>query len=141
MDPVEITLPALMRAARMTYAGAIRVAVEQIGCDDLPANGAYVIGAIAAGGVPLSAVIAGLGASKQSVGALVDTLVTRGYLDRRPDPDDRRRLTITLTHRGEASASAIRTAIAEVDARLAAAVGAEAVAVTRATLTALCADD
>jgi DNA-binding MarR family transcriptional regulator len=137
MDADEIALPALMRAARMSYGAAIRQAVAEIGCDDLPRNGAFVLGAIARGGAPLSAVIEGLGVSKQAGGALVDTLVIRGYLDRVVDPDDRRRVRVDLTARGDAAAAAIREAVEDVDAALVARVGAEYVAHTRATLIAL----
>jgi DNA-binding MarR family transcriptional regulator len=75
--------------------------------------------------------------SKQAAGQLVDVLVVRGYLDRFPDPDDRRRMTVALTERGRAAAAAARTAIERVDADLAARVGAEHLAHARATLAAL----
>ena len=75
--------------------------------------------------------------SKQAAGQLVDTLVARGYLDRTVDPDDRRRLTVTLTDRGLAAAQAIRTAVDDIDAALLADVGAEHIARTRATLASL----
>lgn len=136
----EIALPALMRAARRTYGVAIRTALTEDGCDDLPRNGAFVLGAIARTGAPLSDVIAGLGVSKQAGGALVDTLVSRSYLDRTIDPDDRRRLRVTLTPRGEEAASVIRQAVERVDASLVARVGADYVAHTRATLTMLVSD-
>lgn len=135
-----MALPALMRAARRTYGEAIRSALAEVGCDDLPGNGAFVLGGIARGGVPLSDVIEGLGVSKQAGGALVDILVSRSYLDREIDPDDRRRLRITLTARGEGAASVIRQAVEEVDAWLVARVGADYVAHTRATLTRLITD-
>jgi DNA-binding MarR family transcriptional regulator len=133
----DVALPALMRAARRTYGEAIRSALAEVGCDDLPRNGAFVLGGIARGGVPLSDVIEGLGVSKQAGGALVDILVSRSYLDRTIDPDDRRRLRITLTVRGEEAASVIRQAVEKVDAWLAARVGADYVAHTRTTLTML----
>jgi DNA-binding MarR family transcriptional regulator len=129
-----------MRAARMTYGAAIRVALAEVGCDDMPRNGAFVLGAIARGGTPLSDVIEGLGVSKQAGGALVDTLVNRSYLERAIDADDRRRLRIDLTARGEAAASVIRDAVERLDARLVARVGAQYVAHTRVTLTALIRD-
>lgn len=132
-----MALPALMRAARRTYGEAIRSALAEVGCDDLPRNGAFVLGGIARGGVPLSDVIEGLGVSKQAGGALVDILVSRSYLDREIDPDDRRRLRITPTARGEEAASVIRQAVEEVDAWLVARVGADYVAHTRATVTML----
>jgi DNA-binding MarR family transcriptional regulator len=75
--------------------------------------------------------------SKQAAGQLVDTLVTRGYLDRSPDPEDRRRLTITLTQRGHAAAAVIRAAVQRVDADLVARVGQEYIAHARLVLAAL----
>jgi len=56
------------------------------------------------------------------------------------DPDDRRRLRVLLTARGEATASVIRDAVERVDAALVERVGAEYLAHTRATLTALITD-
>jgi DNA-binding MarR family transcriptional regulator len=40
------------------------------------------------------------GMTKQSVGELVDDLVDRGYVERTPDPEDRRAKLICLTDRG-----------------------------------------
>jgi DNA-binding MarR family transcriptional regulator len=133
----EVAFPALLRAARTTYGAAIREDLGRVGCDDLPRNGAYVIGGIARTGAPLSEIITGLGVSKQAAGQLVDALVTRGYLARAVDPDDRRRLTITLTDRGHAAAVVIRSAVDRVDADLERRVGPQYVAHTRATLAAL----
>lgn len=129
-----------MRAARRIYGAAISTALADVGCDDLPRNGAFVLGAIARSGAPLSDVIEGLGVSKQAGGALVDTLVSRSYLDRTIDPEDRRRLRVALTARGEEAASVIRQAIERVDASLVARVGVDYVAHTRATLTTLVSD-
>ena len=95
----DIAFPALLRGARATYGGAIRAALVDAGFDDVPRNGAFVIGGIARTGAPLGEVVKDLGSSKQAVGQLIDTLVARGYLDRSVDPDDRRRLTVTLTER------------------------------------------
>ena len=85
----------------------------------------------------LSEIIEGLGVSKLAAGQLVDTLVVRGYLDRAPDPADRRRLTVTLTERGELAAAAARAGVERVDQELTARVGADHVVHTRATLAAL----
>jgi DNA-binding MarR family transcriptional regulator len=138
-DPTveEWSLPALLRAARRTYGTAIREALAEAGLDDIPRNGIFVIGAIAHTGAPLSEIIEQLGASKQAAGQLVDTLVLRGYLNREVDPDDRRRLRVTLTERGHTAAALIRGAVDHVDRELAATVGDENVARTRATLATL----
>jgi DNA-binding MarR family transcriptional regulator len=132
-----IPLPALLRAARAAYGTAVRAALAEAGCDDMPRNGSYVVTAIAHTGAPLSDIIQQLGVSKQAAGQLVDTLVTRGYLDRTVDPADRRRLVVSLTERGAAAAAVTRSAVAGVDAALEARVGAEYVAHTRVTLAAL----
>src|SRR5580658_1087868 len=133
----DVVIPALLRAARATYRLAIRDALIAADCSDMPRNGSFVIGAIARNGSSLSRIIESLGVSKQAAGQLVDALVVRGYLDRAPDPADRRRLTVRLTARGEHAAAAGRAAVERVDAALTARVGAEHVAHARATLAAL----
>jgi DNA-binding MarR family transcriptional regulator len=133
----DISIPALLRAARSVYGAAIRRALGEAGCDDLPANGPYVIGAMARGDVQLAEIISQVGRSKQAAGQLVDTLVMRGYLDRQVDVDDRRRLVVSLTPRGELAAEVIRSAISHVDSRLTSKVGADKLAQTRETLGAL----
>jgi DNA-binding MarR family transcriptional regulator len=133
----QVSMPALLRGARRTYGSAIRQALEAAGYDDVPANGLFVIGAVARTGAPLAEIIQHLGVSKQSAGQLVDTLVARGYLERAVDPDDRRRLTITLTARGSAAAEVIRETGAAVDAELEARAAATDAAPTRAALAAL----
>jgi DNA-binding MarR family transcriptional regulator len=130
-------MPALLRAAWSTYRAAVLEALAGSGFDDVPRNGSYVLGAIARGGVPLAEVIAALGVSKQTAGALVDSLVVRGYLDRAADPADRRRLVVSLTDRGAAAAACVRSAVAAVDEALEAAVGPERVECARGALRAL----
>lgn len=133
----EVVFPALLRAAWAAYGTAIRDALAEVGCDDIPRNGLYVLGAIARTGAPLGQIVSELRVSKQAAGQLVDTLVSRSYLERSIDPADRRRLTIALTDRGEEAAAVIRSTIDRVDALLESRVGAEYVAHTRATLAAL----
>jgi DNA-binding MarR family transcriptional regulator len=105
--------------------------------DDLPPNGPFVIGAIARTSAPLGSIVRQLGGSKQAAGQLVDTLVVRGYLDRSIDPDDRRRLIVRLTGRGEAAARLIRSAVDHVEDRLELVTGPEQVLAARDVLAAL----
>jgi DNA-binding MarR family transcriptional regulator len=136
--PIDsVSLPALLRAARAVYADVVHRAHAQAGYDDVPGNGTYVIGAIARGHASLSRIITELGVSKQAAGQLVDTLVLRGYLDRAVDPEDRRRLTVTLTERGRAAAAVSREAIDRLEAELELCVGAPYLKHTRRTLGAL----
>jgi DNA-binding MarR family transcriptional regulator len=137
---LDIALPALLRHARTIYGKAMRRALAEAGYDDMPRNGMYVIGGLAlgAGDVPLSQLIEELGVSKQAAGQLIDTLVLRGYLARRTDDEDRRKLTITLTDRGKSAAEIQRTAREKIDAALQERVGRNNVIRTRKTLAALC---
>jgi len=132
-----IVFAALLRAARFAYGHAIRIALIEAGLDDIPKNGIFVIGALGRGGAPLAQIIDSLGVSKQSAGQLVDTLALRGYIERKIDPEDRRRLTVTLTPRGREAAAISRAAVERIDAALLKKVGREHVAHTRATLHAL----
>ena len=130
----DIVLPALLRAARPAYGNAIRNALRDAGFEDVPKNGAYVIGAISRAGAPLANIIKGLGVSKQAAGQLIDTLVLRGYLEREVNDEDRRRLTMTLTPRGRAAAAVARKASESVDAKLKKRAGEKAVAEARKVL-------
>ena len=134
-----IPLPALLRHARTAYGSAMRRALEEAGYDDIPKNGLYVIGGLAlgAGDVPLAVLIRDLQLSKQAAGQLVETLVSRDYLARTVDGQDRRRLVVTLTDRGRAAAATQAAARERVDAALLAQVGAHCVEQTRIALFAL----
>lgn len=133
----EVALGALLRVAGNTYATAMRDALAAEGFDDLPRDGVFFLGAIRGANTSLSDVIRWLGSSKQSVGQLVDTLVLRGYVHRDVDEQDRRRLKITLTERGEQVAAIARRVTRSIDEKLLQAVGAAHVDCTRATLKAL----
>jgi DNA-binding MarR family transcriptional regulator len=130
-------LPTLLRGARATYSRAIGSAVVEAGYDDIPRHGSFLLGAVSPGGSPLSQIIEWLGISKQAAGQVVDSLVTRGYLERVSDPEDRRRLTLTLTERGEYAATVSRTASRQVQHALNDLVGPEDMETTLRTLRAL----
>ena len=134
-----IVMPALLRHARNAYGKAMRAALAAIDCDDMPRNGMWVVGGLAMGaeGVPLGDLVRDLGVSKQAAGQLVDVLVLRGYLERNTDPSDRRKLTVTLTPRGQAAAAAQRGARERIDAELLRRVGPSHLRATRQTLAAL----
>jgi DNA-binding MarR family transcriptional regulator len=79
--------------------------------------------------------IAGRGnMTKQSAGEVVDDLVALGYVERVPDPDDRRAKLVRLTERGEAAQSYGFRLLAEIEKRWGERYGAERVADLRATL-------
>jgi len=135
-------VPALMRAARGSYGDTARRALAEAGCDDVPQNGGFVLAGLDQGWpdptfTAQSDAVAFLRLSKQRSSQLIDTLVLRGYLERRIDPEDRRRMGIRLTERGHAAAAAIQTAVDGIDAQLAERLSAEELHGLRAGLAAL----
>jgi len=132
-----VVLPVLLGAARRTYGRAIATALGEAGFTDMPRSGSRVVGGIARSGEPMRDVVKALGVSKQAAGQLIDTLVLRGYVERLPDPEDRRRRIVGLTPRGADAAAVVRAAVEGVDAALEARVGAQAVVEMRATVAAL----
>ena len=136
-DADDVVIPALLRAARGSYGHAIRRQLAEAGFDDLPRNSAYILGGMVNHGGSASQLIRELGVTKQAASQLIDTLVLRGYLERATNADDRRRLTITVTERGQAAAAAVRQGVLEVDAALTELITPEELAGLRAGLVAL----
>lgn len=115
-DPSDI--PVMLRAARSAYGGTVREMLVEAGFEDLPRNGPFVLGGMANHGGTAVDMIRGLGVTRQAASQLIDLLVVRGYLERRVNSDDRRRLDIALTERGRAAAGVVRAAVEEVDRQL-----------------------
>jgi DNA-binding MarR family transcriptional regulator len=133
----QLGIPGLLRAARRAYGAAVRAAFTDAGFDDIPRNGAYVLARVYDNNSPVAELTRELSISKQAVSQLVDTMVMRGYLERSADPEDRRRMLITLTPRGEAAARVSWEAATEVDDELTRRLTPEGFAALRASLTEL----
>ena len=136
-DREDYTTPTLMVSARGTYAQSIRAQLHHIGADDLPVNGVFILAGIDAAGGPRQDFPAELGVTKQAVSQAIDVLVNRGYLTRRTDPGDRRRVVLELTGRGEEVVDAALAGIEAVDRQLEERVSAEQIGAMRAALIAL----
>jgi DNA-binding MarR family transcriptional regulator len=134
----DISIPALLRAARGSYAHAVRRRLAAAGFEDLPRNGPYVLGGIVNRGGSAGDLVRELGVSKQAASQLIDTLVVRGYLERQVNPEDRRRVTIEVTDRGRAAAAAVYSGVRAVDTELAELIPPEELAGLTAGLIALC---
>jgi len=78
----------------------VSVGLADAGFDDLRSAHTAVFQHIEAGGSRLTDLAERAQITKQSMGYLVDYLEQRGYLERRPDPSDRRAALISLTERG-----------------------------------------
>jgi DNA-binding MarR family transcriptional regulator len=137
----DVPVPWLMRGAREAYRDAIARALAEAGCDDVPRNGTFVLAGLDRSEAepafsPQADVVASLGLSKQAASQLIDTLVLREYVERRADPDDRRRMSLRLTGRGRLAAHAIQDAIDAVEAALVQRIGAGGLDELRAGLAA-----
>jgi DNA-binding MarR family transcriptional regulator/catechol 2,3-dioxygenase-like lactoylglutathione lyase family enzyme len=118
-DWTEFPIPTLMRSARGVYAQSIRAQLQLLGIEDLPRNGAFILAGIDTEGGPLADLPAELGVTKQAVSQVVDILVTKGYLERRGDAGDRRRVVLELTDRGREVVAAVQRGVDAVDHQLA----------------------
>jgi len=68
-------------------------------------------------GIRLTALAEAALLTKQSMGYLVDDLEARGYVERVPDPGDRRAKVVRLTARGREVEETVRTVILQIEAQ------------------------
>jgi len=68
---------------------------------DIPLNQARVFQRIAPGGSRLADLAQAAQVSKQTLGSIVDQLERAGYVERTPDPSDRRARLVTVTAKGQ----------------------------------------
>jgi DNA-binding MarR family transcriptional regulator len=85
-------------------------------------------------GIRLTTLAQTAGITKQSMGALVDSLEQGGYVERIEDPDDGRASRIRLTARGRTFARHARSFAKEFESRLAESIGVRKVKELRSTL-------
>lgn len=117
-DPDPST-PTLLRTAYNVLSAAIYRAVSDAGATDMrPAHGNAMEMLSIQDGLRLTDIAARAGMAPQSMGEIVDDLVTKGYLSRREDPSDRRAKRIYLTQKGRETAQASRIALMEVERRI-----------------------
>src|SRR5262249_11248599 len=89
--------------------------LHQRGFDDLDAAHLIVFQYPGPHDTRPSELAARLRISKQALGYLLGQLTQRGYLERRPDPDDQRGKRILVTGRGVQAIRVIREAVTEVE--------------------------
>jgi DNA-binding MarR family transcriptional regulator len=106
------TAIAVLRLASQLVDG-IQTGVLCRGFDDVrPAHG-FAFVHISAGDATTASLADHLGITKQAAAQLVEHLVSRGYVERLPDPRDRRARLLALTDRGRACTVAASAAAAE----------------------------
>lgn len=97
--------------------------LAKAGYDDLRPRHAAVLAFLDEDGVRASELARLTGRHKQVVGRLVDELEELGYVERRPDPADRRAKLVVPTRRGLAQLRVADEAVARFERRHAEAVG------------------
>jgi DNA-binding MarR family transcriptional regulator len=105
----------LLRAPFQEVVRRVSVGLAAAGFDDLRPAHTAVFQHIEAGGSRLTDLAERAQITKQSMGYLVDDLEQRGYVERRPDPSDRRAALISLTDRGWDQVRAALTIIAAIE--------------------------
>jgi len=90
----------LLDAATEAYLGEFRRQLEETGYADLRPTHGCVFRFVRDDGMRLTELATHADMTKQSVGEIVDDLVELGYVERIPDPEDRRAKLIRLTKKG-----------------------------------------
>ncbi|GAB2451697.1 hypothetical protein GCM10027162_55970 [Streptomyces incanus] len=104
-----------MLAARVLFSvqRELFTALAAQGFDDIRPRAGAVLAYLRADGIRASELARASGQHKQVIGSLIDDLERLGYVERKPDPADRRAKLIYPTERGllqmEAAASIMRT--------------------------------
>ncbi len=114
-----------------------RLAAE--GFDDLRPAHSPVFQHLERGGTRIGVLAERARMTNQSMGYLVDALESRGYVERRPDPADRRAALVMITDRGREQVAAARRLIAQIECEWEERIGAERMAAMRDGLEALAA--
>jgi DNA-binding MarR family transcriptional regulator len=96
-----IPLPGLLDVVKEAMLSEFRGELSATGYADIRPTHGCVFRFVRGEGMRLTELAALAGMTKQSVGELVDDLVALGYVERVPDPADRRAKLIRLTERGE----------------------------------------
>src|SRR5919201_6241589 len=96
----RIPLGGLLDAALEAVLAEFRRDLAEAGYADIRPTHGCVFRFVRGDGMRLTELARLAGMTKQSVGELVDDLVDLGYVERIPDPEDRRAKLICLTDRG-----------------------------------------
>ncbi len=133
-DPSRITLPALMDLAVDAMYKDFRRSLEEAGITDVRPTHGCVFRFLREDGMRLTELASLAGLTKQSVGEIVDDLTRLGYVERIPDPTDKRAKLLRLTDKGLAAQHTGLHLFAELEREWGEAFGADRVAALRSLL-------
>src|SRR5262245_24616733 len=127
----------LLRLVYQHYAQDIDAALREAGFDDIRPAAANVFPFVPPEGITVSGLAELAGVRKQTMTQAVDQLERTGYVERRPNPNDRRSRLVFLTERGASVPPVTHAAAARVEERWAELTGADEVETLRASLLSL----
>src|ERR1044072_2642922 len=135
-DQVDFWIPmaGLFEIAKDAFFEDFRAELEQTEFADIRPTHGCVFRFVKGGGLRLTVLAEMAGMTKQSVGEIVDDLEVRGYVKRRPEPDDKRAKIICLTERGERGQATGLALFAKVEKQWAERYGTERIAQVRELL-------
>jgi DNA-binding MarR family transcriptional regulator len=99
--PTNPLIGLLLRLLYQQYAQDIEAALSEAGFGDLRPAHANVFPFVPPAGISVSELAQLARVRKQTMAQAVDQLEQMGYVERRPNPDDRRSRLVFLTDRGE----------------------------------------
>ncbi len=130
----QIPMPGLMEIVIEALFAEFRVELVESGYGDVRPTHGCVFRFLREDGMRLTDLAVLGGMTKQSIGEIVDDLAELGYVERIPDPDDRRAKLIRLTAKGEEAQRTGFGLFAKLEQRWAGRYGAERLAQTRELL-------
>ena len=134
MSSMDTPTVAMLRLAYHQLAKDVGAAVRAVAPDQRPSHGSIMEQLDFEDGQRLTDLAEGAGMAPQSAGELVDQLEALGYVERRPDPEDRRAKRIYRTARAKRASEAAIDAAQESERELRQLLGAERLEALRADL-------
>jgi DNA-binding MarR family transcriptional regulator len=113
--PPDPLLGLLLRLVYQHHAQGIETALHEAGFDDIRPAAGNVFPFVPPEGITVSALADLAGVRKQTMAQAVDQLERNGYVERRPNPNDRRSRLVFLTERGAAVPPVTHAAAARVE--------------------------
>ncbi|AGZ44660.1 MarR family winged helix-turn-helix transcriptional regulator [Actinoplanes friuliensis] len=137
MERDLLDLPVLLLSAARGLVDGVDAGVRARGFDDIrPAHG-FAFARLAGDGATVGQLAEHLDVTKQAASQMVEELVTKGYVERRPHPEDARARLIVLSAKGWACTRAADEAATEVLRPWADTLGPKRLAALRADLSLL----
>jgi DNA-binding MarR family transcriptional regulator len=132
--PARPLIGLLLRLVYQHYAQDMHAALHEAGFGDIRSSHANVFPFVPPEGVTVSGLAELAGVRKQTMAPAVEQLERMGYVERRPNPHDRRSRLVYLTERGASVKPVTHATAARVEERWAELMSPEELEALRATL-------